>query len=75
MDKLGGNKAGLPFFTFLNAKGDLIVSSKKDGRDNIGYPLDAGDIAWFMIMLNKAVPDMAKADRESIETWLRNQKK
>ncbi len=65
----------MPFFAFLNAKGDLIVNSKKDGRDNIGHPFQPEEIDWFMTMLNKAAPGMEKAERQVVESWLRNQKK
>jgi hypothetical protein len=75
LNKLGGTNAGLPFYGFLNAKGELIVSSKKNGSDNIGYPGQPQELAWFMTMLNKAAPGMNKAERQTIENWLRNPKK
>ncbi len=75
LTKVGGSGVGLPFFAFLDAKGDLIVNSKKDGRDNIGHPFQPEEIDWFMIMLSKAAPEMDKTERQKIETWLRTQKK
>ncbi len=75
LNRVGGNNAGLPFFVFLNAKGELIVNSKKDGRDNIGHPFQPEEVSWFMTMLGKAAPDMNQSERQVIESWLRNQKK
>ena len=75
MNKVGGDNAGLPFFAFLNAKGELIVNSKKDGGDNIGHPYQPEEVSWFMTMLSKAAPDMDKGERQVTESWLLNQKK
>src|SRR5690242_3226680 len=36
LKKLGG-PAGLPYFAFLDAKGALIINSKRDGS-NVGFP-------------------------------------
>ena len=75
MSKVNGNGGGLPFYAFLNPKGDLIVNSKKDGQDNVGYPNQPEEISWFMTMLIKAAPNMDQSERQIIDDWLRNQKK
>ena len=75
LDRVDGTGAGLPFFAFLNAKGEMIVNSKKDGRSNIGHPFQAEEIDWFMSMLTKAAPGMSNAERQTIDNWLRTQKK
>lgn len=72
--KLGGKNPGLPFFAFLDAKGEMIVNSKKAGN-NIGHPFQPDEIAWFMTMLDKAAPKMSANERGTIESWLKNQKK
>jgi len=73
--KAGGDNAGLPFLAFLNAKGELIINSKRDGHDNIGYPYQPEEVAWFMTMLGKAATDMTESERQVIENYLRKQKK
>lgn len=80
MEKLGGRNAGLPFFAFVDPKGELIVNSKQPTASepegsNIGHPFAPEEIAWFMKMLNKAAPKMTQAEAQKIENWLKQQKK
>jgi len=80
MDKFGGKNAGLPFFAFVDAKGELIVNTMRptgSGAEtsNIGHPFAPEEIAWFMKMLNKAAPGMTSAEGQKIEGWLKQQKK
>jgi len=74
-----GGPAGLPYSAFLDAKGALIVNSKRPapGRDgeNIGYPFQPEEVDWFVGMMKKAAPKMSDGDLKTIETALRNQKK
>jgi hypothetical protein len=79
MKRLGG-PAGLPFFAFLNEQGGMIVNSMAPGKDgkkaeNIGHPDAPQEVDWFMEMLGKAAPAMTAAQRDTIENWLRHQKK
>jgi len=73
--KFGGEGQGLPFFAFLDAKGELIVNSRRDGTGNIGHPFQPEEVAWFMKMLQKAAPEIKPADAKIIEDWLKNQKR
>ena len=73
--KLGGEGQGLPFFAFLDAKGELIVNSRRDGAGNIGHPFQQEEVAWFMKMLQRAAPEMNAADAKIIEDWLKNQRR
>ncbi len=76
LGKLGGRNSGLPFFAFADAKGDLIVNSKRTGDGgNIGHPIEPSEIAWFMVMLEKSAPTMAETERQTIEKWLKSQKR
>ena len=76
LGKLGGRGSGLPFFAFVDAKGELIVNSKRTGDGgNIGHPIEPDEIAWFMGMLEKSAPTTAKAERKTIEAWLKGQKR
>jgi len=79
MEKFGGVNAGLPFFAFVDAKGELIVNTMRPtGREpaasNIGHPFAPEEIAWFMQMLNKAAPRMTQAEAQKIESWLKQKK-
>ena len=79
LKKIGGPE-GLPFFAFLDGKGAVIVNSKRpsasgNGGENIGYPAQAEEIDWFMVMIRKAAPQIVEADLRSIETALRTPQK
>ncbi len=79
MAKVGGEKAGLPFIVFLDAKGQLIANSLRpvEGKapSNIGHPVEPEEVDWFMAMVKKAAPAMSGGDARTVETWLREQKK
>jgi thiol-disulfide isomerase/thioredoxin len=66
-----GGPSGLPYSAFLDAKGTLIVNSKREG-ENIGYPAQPSEIDWFLLMMKKAAPQMAQDDLKTIETALRS---
>jgi len=68
-----GGPAGLPYSAFLDARGSLIVNSKHEG-ENIGFPAQAGEIAWFVQMMRKAAPKMSDGYLKTIETALRTKK-
>ena len=79
MTKVGGPD-GLPFTAFLDAKGALIVNSKRVSSDggeghNISYPSAAAELEWFGHMLRKAAPKMSAADLKILETGLKGPKK
>jgi len=71
--KLGG-PAGLPFSAFLDAKGDLIVNSKREGQ-NIGYPVEPQEVKHFLWMMKKAAPNISEGDLTTIEKVLKSFKK
>ncbi len=73
LNRLGG-PSGLPYSAFLDAKGSLIVNSKRDGA-NIGYPAQPAEIEWFIQMMKKAAPDISLDDLKAIESALRSPKK
>jgi hypothetical protein len=79
LNSVGGGTAGLPFFAFLDAKGALLANTLRPGKDgkpdNIGHPVQPEEVDWFMVMLGKAVPTMSPGERETLEKWLRAQKK
>ncbi len=76
--KMGGVWGSLPFFAFLDAKGDLIINSrrpmKKKGEDgNIGFPTQPQEIDWFMNMLRRGAPSLSADEARTIEASLQNQ--
>jgi hypothetical protein len=80
LDKVGGKGAGLPFFAFLDAQGELIVNTKrplpgKEDGANIGHPFAPEEVDWFMTMLKKAAPKMSEKETSTVLDWLKNQKK
>lgn len=55
--RLRGEDGGIPWSVFLDADGNTLISS--DGPDgNIGYPMNEGEIDYFMEMLRVARPGM-----------------
>jgi thiol-disulfide isomerase/thioredoxin len=75
--RLGGKRAGVPFFAFLDSNGEMLVNSMRpaEGKDpaaNIGYPNEPNEIDWFLTMLAKAVPAMPRGEASIIEQWLRS---
>src|SRR6266446_6555344 len=78
LKKLGG-PAGLPYFAFLDAKGALLVNSKRSSGssgegENIGFPAQPTEVDWFLQMLRKSAAKMSETERNSIETALRKPK-
>ena len=80
--KLGGGPGGIPFYAFLNERGEMIVNANAPAKleggykgGNIGHPDKPEEVDWFMVMLSKGAPGMTAEERETIEHWLRNQKK
>jgi thioredoxin-related protein len=65
-------KSGIPWFVFVDAKGEAIVNS--DGpKGNIGYPFAPEEIAHFMGMLRKTVRKIEPAQVEAIEQALKSE--
>ncbi len=80
LKEIGGDKQGLPFFGFLDAKGKLIMNSIAPGKEgkpgsNVGCPYEPAEIGHFMAMLGKAAPKMTEAERTVIQTNFENLKK
>jgi thiol-disulfide isomerase/thioredoxin len=69
-----GGPSGIPLFAFLDAKGTLLINSKRDGK-NIGYPTEPQEIDWFVKMMKQAAPNISPEDIKVIETALMNFKK
>lgn len=80
MAHAGGKDAGLPFFAFLDEKGETIANSIRPGEGNdaernIGHPVKPQEVDWFLIMVKKAAPAMSADEAKVLENWLRAQKK
>jgi hypothetical protein len=70
-DKYGGHGQGTPYIAILDAKGNLIINARANGKENIGFPRDKEDVDWFMTMLKKGAPKMTAAERDTIDKKLR----
>jgi thiol-disulfide isomerase/thioredoxin len=76
LGQFGGESKGVPFLVFLDERGQLLINSNrpvkgKTSGENIGYPALPEEIYWFMAMLKKSLPTLAKVDADTIEKWLR----
>ena len=78
--EFGSKCIGLPFFAFLDEHGKLIANSnrpapgKPDG-ESIGRPIEPEEVDHFMWMLSQAVPMLSPVEAQTIENYLRNQKR
>jgi hypothetical protein len=71
---------GLPFFAFVDRDNHMLVNSMEppSGNNkggNIGHPFQPHEVDWFMMMLSKGAPSMTGDERQTIEKYLRAQKK
>ena len=69
---LGGEKSGLPFYAFLDAKEKKLADSNvMQGNSNIGYPGTAEEIAAFVKVLRTAAPKMTDAEADTISSYFK----
>lgn len=69
---LGGDKSGLPFYAFLDAKEKKLADSNvMQGNSNIGYPGTAEEIAGFVKVLRTAAPKMTDAEADTITGYFK----
>ena len=67
--RLRGEDGGIPWSVILDADGNTLISS--DGPDgNIGYPMNEGEIDYFMEMLRVARPEwMLIKETPFVKCW------
>ena len=72
MKTLGGEKSGLPFYAFLDAKGKKLADSNvMPGNQNIGYPGAPEEIAAFGTLLQQTAPKWKADDRQKLIDYLK----
>lgn len=72
MDKLGGAKAGIPFYAFLTPEGKMLANSNAMPKEqNIGYPGVMEEIDAFMKIVKIGAPKMTEAEQKTIITYLK----
>ena len=79
MAELGGEKSGLPFYAFLNDKGEKLADSNAmpnpktpEVKDqNIGYPGSPEEIEAFMTLIKQTAPKWADADQDKLHAYLK----
>jgi thioredoxin-related protein len=74
--KLGTSKPGLPYYAFLNSKGNKLADSNvMPGGQGIGFPATNEEIVEFRKLLQKTAPKMSDQDRDRIIGYLEKMKK
>lgn len=53
LSKYGGEKAGLPFFAFINQEGEVLETSMDGNNENIGCPSTEREVDFFIAKLKK----------------------
>jgi thioredoxin-related protein len=72
MNKFGGEKSGLPFYVFLNSKGNKIADSNvMPENSNIGYPGTPEEIEAFVKLVNKSAKHICEKDISIITEYLK----
>ena len=66
-----GEEGGIPWFTFLDKDGRILITSTKPGAGNIGFPVDPKtEIPHFIHMLETTRSKITNADIELIAAEL-----
>lgn len=72
MSDLGGEKSGLPFYAFLDAKGKKLADSNVMPKNmNIGYPGAPEEITAFEKLLKDTAPRLSEKQRGTLIEYLR----
>jgi thioredoxin-related protein len=74
--ELGGEKSGLPYYAFLDAKGKKLADSNvlPPKNSNIGYPAAPEEIAAFTGLLKKTAHAITAAEVDKLTDWLKSKK-
>ena len=67
-----GQSPGIPWYAFLDPKGEIVVDSTLPENGNIGYPYTNKEIATFMKVVQKAAQRMSDDDMKQLTKSLRN---
>jgi thioredoxin-related protein len=73
MDKLGGEKSGIPFFAFIDADGKMLCNSNVMPKEqNIGYPGTIEEITAFMKLIKTGSPKIPKDQIKAMALYFIN---
>ncbi len=73
MNDMGGKRAGLPFYVFLNSKGKRIANSNAMPKNqNIGYPASKSEITAFTSLLKKSSHKLTNQQITAVKDYLQN---
>jgi thiol:disulfide interchange protein len=71
MKELGGARAGLPFYAFLDGSGKAIANSlAMPNGGNIGFPANQNEIDAFVSLIDRTAPALASSERERLVAYL-----
>jgi uncharacterized protein YyaL (SSP411 family) len=71
MEKYKGKDAGLPFWLFLNPKGEVLADSFNDKNENLGCPSTAEEVDVFVAKLKKSLKMNDKELQTVKQTFLK----
>ncbi|MBV6457353.1 MAG: hypothetical protein HONBIEJF_00461 [Fimbriimonadaceae bacterium] len=77
LTKMGGDKAGLPYFVVVDPGGKKLADSLMkpgDQGSNTGHPVKKEEVAHFMSMLKKTAKKMSSNQAATIQKYLSSQK-
>jgi len=71
MAQLGGQKSGLPFYAWTDAKGKKLADSNAMPKNaNIGYPGEPDEIETFVGLIKQTAPNWSAQDLKSLHDYL-----
>jgi len=65
--RMGGDKAGLPYFVVLDSAGSPVGTSIPPGGKNTGFPGTPDEIKHFLTLVKKAAPKLTDAQLKVLE--------
>jgi thiol:disulfide interchange protein len=71
MVRWGGEKSGLPFYVFLDGRGENIATSNAmPNGGNIGFPAVPAEIDAFLTVIGRAPPKLTASERSTLREYL-----
>lgn len=76
MKQMGGDNAGLPYYTVVDGDGKTVADSKvvaagSNGKaSNMGYPTEPNELSHFISMLKAGAPQITDEETAAMQTVL-----
>jgi hypothetical protein len=65
-----GTQRGVPAWTILDAD-EKVLADSGDGKDNVGFPFEPNEVAYYFKVLKKTCPKLTDKDVELLTEKLK----